>query len=98
RFSRDWSTDVCSSDLAAHRQRLDAGIFDQIDQRDLERFKLADGKAGTSDRKMRLSMGGRGTEQRARRIVLHTTIDLRQPDEGARSVERRVGKEARCRG
>ena len=32
---------------------------------------------------MRLSMGGRGTEQRARRIVLHTTIDLRQPDEGA---------------
>src|SRR5690606_40721607 len=80
RFSRDWSSDVCSSDLAAgnvgHGDLTAVGLDQAPDDREPESTTYGVLLAGAA--------GGAGGAGRAGGLA-------------ARSEERRVGKEGRCR-
>src|SRR5207245_7119338 len=82
RCYRDWSSDVCSSDLAGDLEDHGGG----------EAGALAEQRAGQRHRRVRAGRGGRaqrrGPGQGDRPVVAE------QPD---RSEERRVGKESRGR-
>ena len=67
-----------------HRQRLDARIFDQIDQRNLQRLERTDREQAMAQHQMRLGVRRRGAEQRTRGITLDAAIDLRQPNQRPR--------------
>src|SRR5690606_40336790 len=90
RFSRDWSSDVCSSDLTSWNLGLDLTMFDrhvnftgdayyrQVDNQ-LSDIDLADHNSFSWLRTNELSLVNYGLEL------------------AVRSEERRVGKERRCR-
>src|SRR5690606_39481598 len=86
RFSRDWSSDVCSSDL-------ENDLFNLGD----ENGKVALGFSHSEATGWESNTGGRGkTEARevgvVETVLLHERLDTLQ-----RSEERRVGKECRSR-
>src|SRR5690606_40512254 len=82
RFSRDWSSDVCSSDLHAKSisRAATIGQTTAIDK--------AQSASGPSH--------GVGIAHPTRRPLLIATPKA-SPRNGVRSEERRVGKEGRCR-
>src|SRR5690606_40250517 len=83
RFSRDWSSDVCSSDLAYRRQRVDEdGALRDATRLHTERFTTAVSQLG--DPSPAVKLGG-----------VHALAGL--ADDAPRSEERRVGKEWRPR-
>src|SRR5207302_6709518 len=86
RFSRDWSSDVCSSDLA---REPDAMVLDREDfARDLELCSThlyADGKAEL------------WYDDEGMYFASHSVYALIEEDGTFRSEERRVGKEWRSR-
>src|SRR5690606_39861620 len=93
RFSRDWSSDVCSSDLEDQREEND-----EPDR--LRRFRTVD--AQTEDRaetahrepeQQKQEEGDRGVTD----ALMRAPAD-RQSTPGNRSEERRVGKEWSTRG
>src|SRR5690606_41050665 len=86
RFSRDWSSDVCSSDLPMHHLVIGEG---QIGRAIIDRA-LAEGDSVTV-----LRRSAAAPEPGARRV----TGDLLDPAvlREARSEERRVGKAGRTR-
>src|SRR5690606_40339135 len=88
RFSRDWSSDVCSSDLGT----VEAGIvrFDSIDAlRAAPEGSLA-GKIAFIDQHMERTRDGSGYGKAG-------AVRRHGPSEAIRSEERRVGKEWRTR-
>src|SRR5206468_7606962 len=92
RSDRDWSSDVCSSDLGAGNRTLRGGAV----VRDVE---LADAAERESDRPDQAARGRRTGGPGRRRPVTRDGADLpgRVVDHAdARSEERRVGKEWRC--
>src|SRR5206468_9003229 len=98
RSDRDWSSDVCSSDLAAGACAV-AGVHSRSWRRWLTASVLA-----------LLVIGGAVTAPFAipllpvdRFIAYQTALGVRQPsaenqEQGVRSEERRVGEECRYRG
>src|SRR5690606_41041580 len=86
RFSRDWSSDVCSSDLLDH-ERAEAVVV--VTRALAERLALGRSALGLS-----LRVGAAGEEAELRRMV-GVVDDVRH--ESPRSEERRVGKERRTR-
>src|SRR5690606_40137093 len=85
RFSRDWSSDVCSSDLESRLVRLETGTYriGASETRSALR-QLADGRAAvvdTVDAQLKMTLDGAVAVEICRR-----------------SEERRVGKEGRYRG
>src|SRR5690606_39652990 len=85
RFSRDWSSDVCSSDLPARRKaatfRGESAAFTvRKAEDDTEVF------SGTAD-------GPRANGDTAEQVYVADFSELQEP----RSEERRVGKECRSR-
>src|SRR5690606_40127420 len=93
RFSRDWSSDVCSSDLDVEnycRYLKRHGLHKKIEGVTVAAPKIL---KGTSPRGLARMLEGR-TLARARRHGKHL---FAQVDDGRwRSEERRVGKEGRC--
>src|SRR5690606_39793177 len=94
RFSRDWSSDVCSSDLTVHATRSAAGY--EIAGRD------EGGGPGRGGGAARMACCASGQAQRVGEQVGEG--GLGRPDHEAvlpqrrdRSEERRVGKEGRAR-
>src|SRR5207253_4364642 len=83
RWPRDWSSDVCSSDLAVvdhaelHWRDVDGAVGDAIDERLTGLLRLPDRGHGDDDR------------------VVDRPLD--DASRGERSEERRVGKEGGCR-
>src|SRR5690606_39862709 len=90
RFSRDWSSDVCSSDLEAALQRLPAADLDLVRRLGLERRRTRH----DADRAERRVL----SEQRALRTSQHfdaLEIDVVRP-RLTRVEERQIGR-ASCR-
>src|SRR5690606_40396446 len=87
RFSRDWSSDVCSSDLAVPQLKrfTVSGLF-QVGHQQFDR-NLAVANMHDLQRVLRMGDGVTGV-----RLRLH---DMDQAWQVARSEERRVGKEWR---
>src|SRR5690606_39618068 len=92
RFSRDWSSDVCSSDLLLHKETVSGQV-------QLDRVKVAKGKILTATRKPLdssfneksiLSITDTGIQK-----ILLSYLKAKGIPEIARSEERRVGKECR---
>src|SRR5690606_40333935 len=82
RFSRDWSSDVCSSDLtcpmvSAHNKNKGGRQVNKI------------GVAGAAVAVVAILIGGRYTA--------NVQVQVQEPELPARSEERRVGKECRSR-
>src|SRR5690606_40308766 len=88
RFSRDWSSDVCSSDLARGQRRAVVVV---------EALAGGGEDLDAGERRLRERLGARGGELggggAATVVAGHGALER-----GARSEERRVGKESRCRG
>src|SRR5690606_39628730 len=82
RFSRDWSSDVCSSDLAGK-----VGIGEL-------QGRLRFGQFGPRQRTVELDENGAGFHRLA---LAETDIGNATRNLGGRSEERRVGKEDRSR-
>src|SRR5690606_39775240 len=109
RFSRDWSSDVCSSDLSGH---VDGFNDPMIDNKDSKKRYRADQliedkiaryeKDGKSDKAVQLQKDlddaiNRDDLARLKSIIEEHNIVC--PISGTkRSEERRVGKECRARG
>src|SRR5436309_10822627 len=88
RFSRDWSSDVCSSDLACpHHVRL----YSQPRRRDPGASRYAGAPRDVFEGHCPLSGGY------CRRRGVHIYVVLARRPVCARSEERRVGKECRSR-
>src|SRR5690606_40893762 len=81
RFSRDWSSDVCSSDLGLVLGEEAAGLADAL----TAGIEVGLGELEHADHVGRLLLDDEEQERDA------------PPGEGLRSEERRVGKESRCR-
>src|SRR5690606_39912628 len=91
RFSRDWSSDVCSSDLMARgKEPLDS----------LELNFVFSGPPGTGKTTVAKRMGKLFYSLNilaTSEVCLKSATDLCAPYVGQRSEERRVGKECRSR-
>src|SRR5690606_40068191 len=92
RFSRDWSSDVCSSDLEVRRLRRLGVTRVQLGVQSLDDRLLALNKRGHTVEDVRRAV--RLLRGAGFKIALHWMPNLL----GARSEERRVGKEGRARG
>src|SRR5690606_41031109 len=81
RFSRDWSSDVCSSDL----------VWQSLWGRNKSRFPIGQGRSG------HLSFYSLGRDCLYHKKLLHPSRQplYRESPEPDRSEERRVGKECR---
>src|SRR5207247_7042537 len=86
RSTRDWSSDVCSSDLKAQQVVREVGMSAEALRASLHTIRLGEMKA--QDGKKRL------IEANLRLVV---SIAKRYTNRGLRSEERRVGKECRSR-
>src|SRR5690606_39987628 len=91
RFSRDWSSDVCSSDLHQKCSRLHSQV-ERIAQPDCVNGCIFDGFPRTIPQAEALEKEG---------IAIDHVIEIDVPDEEivqrlSRSEERRVGKECRA--
>src|SRR5690606_39635848 len=91
RFSRDWSSDVCSSDLYAREQNMARNLLEGLDIHSVTAEMLNIPR----DAAKRINFGiiyGIGAKSLAEQLHI--------PEEQAaeRSEERRVGKECRARG
>src|SRR5690606_41051339 len=86
RFSRDWSSDVCSSDLLETGEIDDMAdaITEYIAERVLERERAVEGDW------LSKHIRGHAAAEHAARVKAEA--------EATRSEERRVGKECRARG
>src|SRR5690606_40431349 len=94
RFSRDWSSDVCSSDLS-WRERLRA-----LDPRTSEAKLDAEARALVAPEVLEGAQGKVVRQALHERHQVRRALDAMTTDERAlipRSEERRVGKEGRCR-
>src|SRR5699024_12158963 len=92
RSKRDWSSDVCSSDLSvAVAGEVDADAAHTHGFVDPERVRLALAVGRCGDLRVE---GARLTELIARGLI----VEGRGEAVELRSEERRVGKEGRCRG
>src|SRR5690606_40578879 len=96
RFSRDWSSDVCSSDLVL--QRVEAlhlvieGTAKQADQDDAlsgDKIPAVHARPVDAERQQRAAVGA------GRTTLLQPRADLRL-ENNERSEERRAGKECRA--
>src|SRR5690606_40344194 len=84
RFSRDWSSDVCSSDLNAYGMASESTTTARLRESVAEEIRVL------------LARRRRSASELARQIgVTQPYISRRLT---GRSEERRVGKECRCRG
>src|SRR5207253_7394366 len=92
RWPRDWSSDVCSSDLG--ELILRGGLHGQADPREREERveQTAEEDRAHDDREVFVADRDPGDPCRARTERGRQRIDLRAP---GRSEERRVGKECR---
>src|SRR5690606_40526927 len=86
-FSRDWSSDVCSSDLGKTRRRHARGM-----QR-----RVPGNSTDEAPRMRRFFVQHRKPEPERERLMRIGVPKETKPQEG-RSEERRVGKESRSRG
>src|SRR5690606_40796892 len=89
RFSRDWSSDVCSSDLGADLILQKDGLNTVVQ---IKRYHQ-DHRVGVQDVNQVI---GAAKYYKADQIMIVTTSELTQPAT-ERSEERRVGKECRSR-
>src|SRR5690606_40485487 len=91
RFSRDWSSDVCSSDLAAEEQYRD------LVARSADMDALVDRHARATERLkgVRAQLESAVTERKEAEAAVQAVSGLKA--ELDRSEERRVGKEWRAR-
>src|SRR5690606_40007177 len=95
RFSRDWSSDVCSSDLIigeADNITVITTAIDKLDKIGVEKVNEELNQAGITDEAIKklqpiLQLSGTTGEK---------LVKLRGLFEASRSEERRVGKECRC--
>src|SRR5690606_39551393 len=90
RFSRDWSSDVCSSDLPNYLTK------DELEQLNFIRRKenvILVGAPGTGKTHLASALGRKACEQ-GYEVRFYRVSHL---VEELRSEERRVGKECRCR-
>src|SRR5690606_39486808 len=90
RFSRDWSSDVCSSDLVMALAEAIAAAIERLSRPGIEGWGLRvfGGMEAAGDLVILSEHEGCTSE----------TCAHRSHDEAARSEERRVGKEGRSRG
>src|SRR5690606_39386395 len=91
RFSRDWSSDVCSSDLGETR------ITGLLEGEDVLRTASAMSAMGASVEKNDAEWLIIGTGNGCL-VEPRDALDFGNAGTGARSEERRVGKEGRARG
>src|SRR5690606_40943848 len=93
RFSRDWSSDVCSSDLHADFGGEVERILGMVDGCVL----LVDAEEGVMPQTKFVL--GKALKMGLRPILCLNKVDRphADPDRVLRSEERRVGKECRCR-
>src|SRR5207253_3948332 len=92
RWPRDWSSDVCSSDLLPQEPQSDGREGDDGEQTGAHEGRGGDGRDLVEDEP---DLGG-GDDERQRGGLEQPRRDgLAAPD---RSEERRVGKECRARG
>src|SRR5690606_39823502 len=89
RFSRDWSSDVCSSDLGAYRWLHGRVHFTPDEPRPIEGLEV---EVRLMD--VHREANGRAREWEAIAAALPSLDVVLRP----RSEERRVGKECRARG
>src|SRR5690606_40277597 len=96
RFSRDWSSDVCSSDLRPHRDGVEGcGLATgPVKIRYLPDGQMAAGRAG---RKSRLSRQAAAVDS-SLSVAYAATTAATSESTMMRSEERRVGKECRAGG
>src|SRR5690606_39553560 len=88
RFSRDWSSDVCSSDLDRRKLKEDA-------QRCLDRLGV---KIDPSTQVLNLSVAQCQMVEIAKALSLNASVLIMDEPTSSRSEERRVGKEGRTPG
>src|SRR5690606_39829463 len=89
RFSRDWSSDVCSSDLLAYR----GWSYFQMVQLFGERFVKGQANSGLAVSLVTKPSTAAVARNTVQEVYTQINADLQQ----ARSEERRVGKECRAR-
>src|SRR4051794_41380808 len=94
RWTGDWSSDVCSSDLSSWRPSKLLALGRRLEGRQLEREQLRLALLLVVDAPLRDQDPVGGAE------LARDGVDGREDDDlaAARSEERRVGKECRCRG
>src|SRR5207253_8593416 len=91
RWPRDWSSDVCSSDLTIHNMSRKTGkkytaAFNQV-----ERKPYSIDQAVPLVQKIKFAKFDETVE-----LHLRLGVDPKHADQMVRSEERRVGKERRC--
>src|SRR5207253_7404939 len=96
RWPRDWSSDVCSSDLLADRKQEDIDLLHRpADDDDMNRPKQG------ANHFPQVAVADPPLTVAAQKEHAHDGQDSAQPnprDDSLRSEERRVGKEGRVRG
>src|SRR5690606_41121109 len=96
RFSRDWSSDVCSSDLDAELDRAvnNVAVQNQITMAQLrERLR----REGIDYARFRNNVRDQLLTERVREREVQSRIRVTDAEIDARSEERRVGNEWRAR-
>src|SRR5206468_8878029 len=95
RSDRDWSSDVCSSDLCLGSRLLSGAIDPDVARAltDADGVTLAQAYAGAGLDPAHLGRDGEALRRIGRFVELH----VEQGRGLVRSEERRVGKECRCR-
>src|SRR5690606_40413975 len=91
RFSRDWSSDVCSSDLLATRTAEDSG------DRPPASLTFVVDISGSMAEPGRLDLAKSSLATMTDRLRDDDAVALVTFSDEARSEERRVGEEGRCR-
>src|SRR5690606_40937533 len=96
RFSRDWSSDVCSSDLGINGYtpaEADFAAMSQLDREDEARKLIEEAGYGPGGKPLKIEI--RYNTNDAHKKVATAIADMWK--EVLRSEERRVGKEGRSR-
>src|SRR5207302_3551762 len=96
RFSRDWSSDVCSSDLKTEESRQIQEEMDRLVTEHRARIQAnSDAVAKERERFFSWRLQKQQEEQKITDTVSHFVTE-NPITRGVRSEERRVGKEWRC--
>src|SRR5690606_39543324 len=97
RFSRDWSSDVCSSDLHMYWQ-VGAAAFPRMAVDHLQRLRNLRHAADFGDDQVGHLLCSRAAEERNILFKVRAAGIVHTHAYAARSEERRVGKESRDKG
>src|SRR5690606_40248683 len=97
RFSRDWSSDVCSSDLSAHPICAAAGVANLKLIDDLGLVENAARVGAHFRTALGDALAGHAHVGEVRGDGLMAAVEFVEDRDARRSEERRVGKGCRCR-